>query len=156
MSPQAIRGICVSGFVILCVATAIAVEPQKTIEISPVVTVTTNEVDRELQSLLNQRYEAAKREAESHAALYRGGKSAIDYACDSIGRLANAGIEAAETPEDRVKRCEAALKMAREVEESVTDKFKNEVEPVQAVARASYTRLDIEIKLHRARKAAGK
>ena len=156
MSPQSIRGICIFGFVIICIAAAIAGEPQKTIDISPVVTVTTNEVDPELQSLLSQRYEAAKREAELQVDLYCHGGGALDLACGSLSRVATSGVESAESSDECLKRCEAALKMAKKVDDTVVDRFRNEIEPAQALALANYTRLDVEIRLHRARKEASK
>jgi hypothetical protein len=126
------------------------------VEIAPTVTATPDVPDKALQDLLERRVEAAHKALQTIVALYGTGRTSAESVFTSLERFTDAGIEAAQSPAERVTHCEAALRMAKVIEEAVIAKHKAEVEPDQIVALATYTRLDTEIKLHRARKSAGK
>jgi hypothetical protein len=113
------------------------------------------ERDEELRRLLKGRYEAAAGEMAARTALFNGGRESLSDTCDAIRRFSTAGMEMAETQADRLKICEQALESAKAIEDAVKRKFESDLEPVQAMKLATYTRLDMEIKLHLARKAAG-
>jgi hypothetical protein len=110
--------------------------------------------DEELRRLLKERYEAAWGEMEARTALYNAGRVSLTDTCDAIRRFSTAGVEAAKTSAYRVKVCERAFEGAKAIEESVKGKYGNGVEPIHAMKLATYVRLDMEIKLHEARKAA--
>ena len=109
--------------------------------------------DEELRTLMKERYEAAWVEMEARIPLYAAGRVALDDTCDAIRRFSTAGLAVARTPAYRVQVCERAFENARAVEDTVKLKFDSGVEPVQAMKLATYTRLDMEIKLHKARQA---
>jgi hypothetical protein len=109
--------------------------------------------NEELHRLLKARYEAAAAEMEATTALFKGGRVSLNVACDAIQRFSSAGIGAARTQGYRLKVCEHAFGVAKEVEDVTRSKFESDVEPVQAMRLATYTRLDMEIKLHEARRA---
>jgi len=108
----------------------------------------------ELRNLMVKRYEAAMGEMESRAALYAPGRVPLDDVCAAIQRFSNAGLQVATTPAYWLKLCEYAFERAKTIETIVKDKYENEVEPIQVMKLATYTRLDIEIKLHEARTVA--
>jgi hypothetical protein len=111
--------------------------------------------DDELRKLLKSRYEAASAEMEATTALYSGGRVSLQDTCDAIRRFSTASVEMAETPIERAKQCQRAFESAKAVEDLTKRKFEQGVEPVQASALATFTRLDMEIKLHLACKEAG-
>jgi hypothetical protein len=113
-----------------------------------------DERDSPLRKLLKQRRNVALEEMSATHALYRGGRVALDDVVASTMRFGNAGLELAETPAERIKYREAVLALAKTVESIVRVKHDAEVEPVQAMARATYARLDAEIALLREREAA--
>ena len=51
--------------------------------------------------------------------------------------------------------CKQAFEFAKDIENAVQRKYEIDVEPIQALKQVAFTRYDIEIKLHVARKAAG-
>jgi len=110
--------------------------------------------DEVLRKLLVARYEAAAGEMEAKTALYSGGRVSLTDTCDAIRRFSAAGLEVAKTPAYRMQLCERAFQRAKAVEESVKRKFENGLEPIQAMKLATYTRLDMEIRLHETRKSA--
>ena len=112
------------------------------------------DTDGELQRLLKQRYNAAGEDLEARSALYRAGRVSLEETCASLGRFTKASLELAATPVERVHELDRALAAARSVEAIVEEKYKFEVEPVQAFKHARYVRLDLEIQLYRAREAA--
>jgi hypothetical protein len=109
--------------------------------------------DAELRGLHKARLEAVTADVEATAALYRGGRVSLERVCDAIGRYSTAGIEAARTPAYRVKVCERAFESAKAIEDLAKGKFEAEVEPIQSMKLATYTRLEMEIRLHKARNA---
>jgi hypothetical protein len=108
----------------------------------------------ELRRLMVERYEAAWGEMEARTALYNPGRVSLDDVCDAIRRFSSAGLEVAKTHEYRLTLCEYALEGAQKIEESVKRRYEAEVEPIQAFKLATYTRLDMEIKLHQVRAEA--
>jgi hypothetical protein len=109
--------------------------------------------DDELRRLMIERFEAAWGEMEARTALYNAGRVSLSDTCEAIQRFSKAGMEVARTPTYRVQVCELAFENARAIEDSVKKKFENQVEPVQAMKLATYTRLDMQIKLHQLLKA---
>lgn len=109
--------------------------------------------DGELRKLLRERYDAASKEMLARRELYRAGRVALDDVCAAIGRYAMAGSEIADSPAERIKLLASAVESAKFIEGEVKTKYENEVEPIQAMALATYTRSDMEIKLYLARKA---
>jgi hypothetical protein len=105
----------------------------------------------ELRRLMVERYEAASAEMEARAALYNAGRVSLDDVCDAIRRFSSAGLEVAKTHDYRLSLCEFALEQAQDIEKSVERKYAADVEPIQALKLATYTRLDMEIKLHQIR-----
>jgi hypothetical protein len=110
--------------------------------------------DSELTRLLKQRYNAAGEELLAHSALYIGGRVTLEAIVGNIDRFTKAGVELYDSPMERVEHLERVLTAAKNVQEVVREKFRHEVEPVQAMKRADYLRYDVEIQLHRAREAA--
>jgi len=110
--------------------------------------------DGELQRLLKQRYNAAGEDLEARMALYGAGRVSLEAICASLERFTKASLDLAATPVERVNELDRALAAARNVEAIVEEKYKFEVEPVQAFKHARYVRLDLEIQLLRAREAA--
>jgi hypothetical protein len=109
----------------------------------------------DLSRLLQERYEAVLAEMEAKHALYRGGRVPLESLCDTVQRFATAAAEMADTPAERLHQYERAFDIAKDIEALVKQKFEKEVEPVQSMRLATYTRLDMEIKLRLARGAAG-
>ena len=108
----------------------------------------------ELRRLMVERYGAAWGEMEARAALYNAGRVSLQDTCDAIRRFSSAGLEAAKTREYRLTLCEYALEQAQKIEESAKRKYEADVEPIQQFKLATYTRLDMEIKLHQVRAEA--
>lgn len=111
--------------------------------------------DEVLRQLLKNRREASAMEVEAKHALYRAGRVQLDSMCSAIERFATASVEAAGTPAERVKAYQEAFSFAKDIEDAVRQNYERDVEPVQALKHASYTRYDLEIKLYLARNAAG-
>jgi hypothetical protein len=108
----------------------------------------------ELDKLLTKRFEAAAREEQACSALYNYGRIALDDVLEAIAQRAYAGVEASQTPAERVQRLEERLEQAKEFEGIVRDKFESGLELPQGMHQATYARLDAEIALVRARPAA--
>lgn len=111
--------------------------------------------DSEIRGLLKRRYEAALGETEATMALYHSGRVSLEQTCGAIQRFSTAATEMAETAAERVKQCQRAFEFAKSVEATAKAKHEADVEPVQAMKLATYTRLDMEIKLHQAQREAG-
>jgi hypothetical protein len=109
----------------------------------------------ELRRLMVERFFAASTEMEARSALYNAGRVSVQDTCDAIQRFSRAGLEVAKTREYRLTLCEKALEHAQKIEESVKRKYETELEPIQQFKLATYTRLDMEIKLHQVRAEAG-
>jgi len=109
----------------------------------------------ELRRLMVERFFAASAETEARSALYNAGRVSLQDTCDAIQRFSRAGLEVAKTREYRLTLCEYALEHAQKIEESVKRKFEADLEPIQQFKLATYTRLDMEIKLHQVRAEAG-
>ncbi len=109
----------------------------------------------ELRRLMVERYEAAWAEVEVHSALFNAGRVSLHDTCDAIRRFSSAGLDVAKTHEYRLTLCEYALDVAQKIEQSVKRKYETDVEPIQAMKLATYTRLDMEVKLHQVRDEAG-
>jgi hypothetical protein len=109
----------------------------------------------ELRRLMVERYGAASGEMEARSALYNAGRESVEDVCDAIRRYSSAGLEVAKTREYRLTLCEYALEHAQRIEESVRIKFDKGLEPIRAMKLATYTRLDMEIKLHQVRAESG-
>jgi hypothetical protein len=109
--------------------------------------------DDELRTLMKERYEASAGEMAARMEVYRAGRESLPDTCDAIQRFSAAGIEVARTPAYRVKVCERAFDEAKAIEDSVKTKLESNAESTQAMKLATYTRLDMQIKLHKARRA---
>ena len=109
--------------------------------------------DDELRRLLKARLEAAWGEMEATTALYKGGRVSLTDTCAAIQRFSKAGRGAAQTSAYRLKVCAYAFQTAKTIEEVTKAKYESDAEPVQAIKLATYTRLDMEIKLHAARQS---
>jgi hypothetical protein len=110
------------------------------------------EIDDEISDLLLDRYAAAYVEMASRTALYNAGRVTLAEVCGAITRYSTAGLELAKTPAGRVAVCEQAFKEAKKIEESAEAKYNADVEPVQQMMLATYTRCDMQIKLLKAKK----
>lgn len=111
--------------------------------------------DKELTELLAARQKAAQDGVDANVALYRTGRIPVESVCASIDRLLSSGLEAAQSSDECVKHCSSVLEIAKGVEQQVATKHQAQVESAQSHALATYTRLNAEIMLHRARKEAG-
>jgi hypothetical protein len=107
----------------------------------------------ELRRLIVERYNAAGKDLMFRVELYRGGRTSLEFTLGALERFAKAGVELAESPAQKVKQLETSLSVAISLEAIVAEKFKHEVEPVQALEHAKYARSDLQIQLHRAREA---
>jgi len=108
----------------------------------------------ELRRLMVERYEAAWAEMEARVALYNAGRVSLESVCDVIRRFSSSGLEAAKTHDYRLTLCEHALEQAQKIEESVQRKYDKGTEAIYVLKLATYTRLDMEIKLHQVRAEA--
>lgn len=108
--------------------------------------------DKQLSNVLFDRYAAAYVEMDARTALYNAGRVTLAEVCAAITRYSTAGLELAKTPAGRVAVCEQAFKEAKKIEEAAEAKYKAEIEPVQQMMLATYTRCDMELKLHKAKK----
>jgi hypothetical protein len=109
--------------------------------------------DENLRQLMRERYEAAAKEMIARIEIFPTGRMPLSDTCDSIQRFSNAGLEVARTPSYRLKVCERAFESAKKIEDAVKVKFETDAETVESMSLASYTRLDMEIKLQKARQA---
>ena len=109
--------------------------------------------DDDLRQLMRERYEAAAKEMNARIEIFPTGRIALSDACDSIQRFSKAGVEVARTPAYRLKVCERAFESAKKIEDAVKAKLEASAETVESMSLATYTRLDMEIKLHHARQA---
>src|SRR6476661_7263419 len=108
--------------------------------------------DKVLWELLFDRYAAAYVEMEARTALYNAGRVTLADVCAAITRYSVSGLELAKTPAGRLAICEQAFKEAKEIEKAAEAKYKHDIEPVQQLMLATYTRCDMEIKLLKAKK----
>src|SRR5207237_1068870 len=119
MSPLSIRGASVAGFLLFAALGSICGAPKRAWAVEAAIPAKPEILDKELQDLLIRRYEAAKEQATALVGLYPAGRAKLENVCESILRSASAGIEADESPNDCIKRCEAVFQLAKTVEDAV-------------------------------------
>jgi hypothetical protein len=108
-----------------------------------------------LAQLLQQRYDAARAEAEAVAALYRQGRVLVYDLLAAQQRLAIAGEEMATMPAERLKYVQAALDAAKANEDIIRARRQAGLESPQAMYRATALRQTAEIEVGSAQVAAG-
>jgi len=102
-----------------------------------------------LAELLKERVKAAETEFEARRAEFQAGKGTLDAMCDVTVRLGKARHELIETKEQRVKNLENQVKLFKEIEETIKDRFNAGRVPTTFVAMSEYYRLSTEIDLER-------
>ena len=112
--------------------------------------------DDELRRLLKERYNAAVGELHDRTKEFLAGRGTLEYLFDAHRRLTRAGLEVYEKPADRVALLQKNLDQAKEVEKVNQARFDAGRIASQDLHRSRYFRLDAEIELLRARRAAGK
>ena len=110
--------------------------------------------DDELRKLQKERFNAAVSETQANVALYQSGRVTLDTTLESAKHVVLAGTDMVEKPADKIAMLEMGVEVARHLERIVKDRHDNDVEPRQALARATYQRCDWEIQLLRARRDA--
>ena len=114
-------------------------------------TVEIHDSDGELRRLLKLRYNAAGEDLRARTTLYKLGRVKFDELAASLQRFTKAGAEVAETPVAKVTELELAHNAALWMEAVVSERFVQEVDPVQIMKHARVVRYDLEIELYRAR-----
>lgn len=117
-----------------------------------------NPKDDELQKLLKERYNEALAELEARYRVYMSGAGLVTFESlvDAGRRVVTAGLEAREDQADKIEFLSKNLELAREVEKIMEKQQKAGAATLDQVHRARYLRLDAEIELLRARRAAEK
>jgi exonuclease VII small subunit len=107
-----------------------------------------------LHSLLKERFEAAEMETDAWVALFEGGRVPLDDVIKAMEQRGPAGVEMAKTTDERLKHLGDWLEHSKNVEAIVRVKFEANSEPPQMMHYATYSRLDAEVALARARQIA--
>jgi outer membrane protein TolC len=112
--------------------------------------------DDELQKLLKERYNAAQAGVEVFLKQYQAGVVDLDHVFEASRRLRVARLELCEKPEEKIACLEELVRFMKSIEQLAEGKSRAGVESNVDVMRARYYRLDVEIELLRAKRAAAK
>jgi hypothetical protein len=110
--------------------------------------------DSELRRLLKARYNEGAAETRALLSIWELGRGALEEVCARGERLADAGLDLAERPADRVLVMSQYLELTRFVEKLVQQKIDAGIAASTHLHRARFHRLDAEIKLLLARRGA--
>jgi hypothetical protein len=111
--------------------------------------------DSPLCKLLKERFNEALAETKFRYEEVEAGRALLDKVFDCYQRLVRAGLEAADTPAERVALLKQNVDLAREIEKIVALQVEVGKATQPELHRARFLRLDAEIRLLRARKAKG-
>jgi outer membrane protein TolC len=112
--------------------------------------------DDELQNLLKARYEAAQAGVDMLRKQYEVGTFDLNPMLEASQRLRVARLELCEKPEEKIACLEELVRFMKSIEEVAERKSRAGLEANVDVMRARYYRLDAEIELLRAKRAAAK
>jgi hypothetical protein len=112
--------------------------------------------DDELQKLLKARCGAAQAEVDLLLKQYEIAMIDVNRLLEVRQRLRIARLELCEKPEEKIACLEESVREMKRLEEIVERKSKLGTEPNVSLMRARYYRLDVEIELLRAKRAAAK
>jgi hypothetical protein len=114
--------------------------------------------DDELRKLLKERYNVALDEMNLQYKLYEAGSPAatLDIVFESGERVVSARLELCDQPADKIPILVQLVEMRKEIEKIAKARFDAGRIAPQDFARARYFRLDAEIQLLRAKRAAEK
>jgi outer membrane protein TolC len=110
--------------------------------------------DDEERKLLKERYNVAVEVLKIELVLFQSGIRDWTEVAQATQRLYEAQIELCETPAERVAVREQQLQLARDLEHLASSKFEAGNGTKSDVSRARYFRIDAELQLLRAKKAA--
>jgi hypothetical protein len=110
--------------------------------------------DDEERKLLKERYNAALRELQARFHVFEAGMGALETLFDAAKRVLDSELELCLKPAERVGVREKYLELARAVEKIQQARFDAGRAGVADVEQARYLRLDAELQLLRAKKAA--
>jgi len=105
-----------------------------------------------LSKYLRERLEAAKSEFVTRQQLIGTHDSLKELDC--LSHWAQAAVESDLSPADKIKECELSLAEAKQIQQTLQDKYEADVEPLMSVERARYMVADIQVQLQRAQKEA--
>jgi len=86
--------------------------------------------------------------------LLNDGKASIESVCGALERFTKAGAAICETPIEKVKHYEFVISIANSLTTSIGDISADRLADSASIELLKYLRLDSEIELHIARKAA--
>jgi hypothetical protein len=112
--------------------------------------------DEELTRLLKARYNAALEQALGRYKELIAGKTTTDFMIQAATYLRDAGLEVNARPHDQVALLAQIAELARSVEKINRAKYEAGSIALTQMAQARHFRLDAEIRLLRARRAAAK
>jgi hypothetical protein len=110
--------------------------------------------DDELHKLLKARYNEALLEVEGLTKLYQMARASYDSLAEARQRLLQAGLELCDRPADKVALLTRYVEQTRETEKLAQARHEAGRGTESAIHRARYQRLDAEIQLLRAKRAA--
>ena len=154
MSRKTCCGMCVVVLGVGCLLLPLSAADEDKPYLLSVKEIKVAEADDELVKLQKQRYNAAARDLQARMALYNTGESTLDPLFAAGRRILRADLALAGDLDKKVQAHARMLELAKFLEERASVQFGSGVTTVADLELARYHRIDAEIGLLKAKRAA--